>query len=90
MMEKIILEAYKKNFGVLEKKGFKMKINVMDNQATKYMKQFLTKKECEMQLVEPHHKRVNAANELSKHGRMHSLQHWPRRTPNSRSNYGID
>jgi hypothetical protein len=29
-------------------------MNVMDNQATKYMKQFLTKKECNLQVVEPH------------------------------------
>ena len=32
----------------------------MDNQATKYIKQFLTEQECELQLVKPHKKRVNA------------------------------
>jgi hypothetical protein len=36
-------------------------MNVMDNQATKYIKQFLTKKECNFQVVEPHSHRVNAA-----------------------------
>ena len=32
----------------------------MDNQATKYIKQFLTRKECNLQLVEPHNYWVNA------------------------------
>ena len=36
-------------------------MNVMDNQATKYIKKFLTKKECQLQLVEPHNHRMNAA-----------------------------
>jgi hypothetical protein len=36
-------------------------MNVMDNQATKFIKKFLTKKECNLQVVEPHNHRVNAA-----------------------------
>jgi hypothetical protein len=36
-------------------------MNVMDNQATKYIKKILTKKECELQVVEPHNHRLNAA-----------------------------
>ncbi len=32
----------------------------MDNQATKYIKQFLNKNECKLQLVEPNNHRVNA------------------------------
>jgi hypothetical protein len=35
-----IFKAYKELFETLEAKGYKPKINVMDNQATKYMKQF--------------------------------------------------
>jgi hypothetical protein len=58
---KSIFEAYKAHFKMLEAKGYKPKVNVMDNQATKYIKQFLTKKECKLQLVEPHNHRVNAA-----------------------------
>jgi hypothetical protein len=46
---------------MLEEKGYKPKVNVMDNQATKYIKQFLTKKGCKLRLVEPHNHRVNAA-----------------------------
>jgi hypothetical protein len=56
-----IFEAYKTRFKELEAKGFKPKLNVMDNQATKHIKQFLTKNECKLQLVEPHNHRVNAA-----------------------------
>ncbi len=40
----IIFEAYKDLFETLEAKGYKPKMNVMDNQATKFIKQFLTKK----------------------------------------------
>jgi len=70
-----IFAAYKEIFETLEAKGFKQKMNVMDNQATKYIKKFLTKKECDLQLVEPHNHRVNAArNGQSKHLRMRSLQ----------------
>ncbi len=58
---KSIFEAFKAKFEMLEEKGYKPKVNVMDNQATKYIKQFLTKKECTLQLVEPHNHRVNAA-----------------------------
>jgi hypothetical protein len=46
---------------LLEPKWFKPKLIVMDNQATKHIKQFLTKKECKLQLVELHNHRVNAA-----------------------------
>ena len=57
---KTIFEAYWKQYDKLTKKGFKVKLNVMDNQATKYIKQFLTKNDCQLQLVEPHNHRVNA------------------------------
>jgi hypothetical protein len=56
-----ILEAYREVFEMLEAKGYKPKMNVMDNQATKKIKGFLTKKECNLQVVEPHNHRVKAA-----------------------------
>jgi hypothetical protein len=59
--DKSIFEAYKTRFRELEAKGFKPKLNVMDNQATKHIKQFLTDNECRLQLVEPHNHRVNTA-----------------------------
>jgi hypothetical protein len=55
-----IFEAYKELFKTLEAKGYKPKMNVMDNQATNFFKQFLTKKDCNLQVVEPHNHRVNA------------------------------
>ena len=59
--DRSIYEAYKEVFETLETKGYKPKMNVMDNQATKFIKKFLTKKECDLQVVEPHNHRVNAA-----------------------------
>jgi hypothetical protein len=59
--DRSIFAAYKEVFETLEMKGYKPKMNVMDNQATKYIKKFLTEKECDLQLVEPHNHRVNAA-----------------------------
>jgi hypothetical protein len=56
-----IFTAYKTQFEFLESKGFKIKLNVMDNQCTKQIKKFLTDKDCELMLVEPHNHRVNAA-----------------------------
>jgi hypothetical protein len=55
-----IFAAYKEMFKSLEAKGYKQKMNVMNNQATKYIKKFLPEKEY-LQLVEPHNHRVNAA-----------------------------
>jgi hypothetical protein len=59
--DRSIYEAYKEVFETLETNRYKPKMNVMDNQATKYIKKFLTKKECDLQVVEPHNHRVNAA-----------------------------
>ncbi len=56
-----IFNAYKMQFEELAAKGFKPKLNVMDNQATKHIKKILTENECKLQLVEPHNDCVNAA-----------------------------
>ena len=48
---------------MLEAKGFKIKMSVMDNQATKHINKFLTKKECDIQLFEPNNKRLNATKQ---------------------------
>jgi hypothetical protein len=39
-----ILNAYKLNFGKLTQKEYRPRLNVMDNQATKYIKKFLPEK----------------------------------------------
>ena len=54
MDDKTIFEAHNKYFKELTSKGFKPKITVMDNQATKHIKQYLSKNKCILQLVEPH------------------------------------
>ena len=46
-----IFQAYKLRFDKLTAKGFKPKLIVMDNQVTKYIKQFITDNECKLQLV---------------------------------------
>ncbi len=56
-----IFAAYKTQFEFLESKGHKIRLNVMDNQCTKQIKQFLTANDCDLILVEPHNHRVNAA-----------------------------
>ncbi len=58
-----IFEAYKKKFDELTAKGLKVKLNIMDNQATKHIKKFLTKEQCKLQQVEPHNHRMNAAKQ---------------------------
>jgi hypothetical protein len=61
LANKTIFEAYKKQFDKLTKQGFHIKLNIMNNQATKYITQFLDKNKCKLQLVEPHNHRINAA-----------------------------
>jgi hypothetical protein len=55
-----ILDAYKKNFEYLKEKGHKPKLNVMNNQATKVIKAYLTPQQVSLQLVKPHNHCVNA------------------------------
>jgi hypothetical protein len=83
--DKSIFEAYKMRFRELEAKGFKPKLNVMDNQATKHIKQFLIKNECKLQLVEPHNHRVNAAERAIQ---THLSRPWPRQTASSHCSCG--
>ncbi len=56
-----ILNAYKTQFEELAAKGFKPKLNVMDNQVAKHIKKNLPEYKCKLQLVEPHNHCVNAA-----------------------------
>jgi hypothetical protein len=57
----ILFAAYQQQYNMLEAKGYNIKLNVMDNQATKVIKKFLDKNECNLLLVEPHNHQVNAA-----------------------------
>jgi hypothetical protein len=53
--------AYQKQYNLLKSKGYKIRLNVMDNQATKVIKKFLDDQQCNLFLVKPHNHRVNAA-----------------------------
>ncbi len=59
--DKSIFKAYKMQFDNFTSNGYKPKINIMDNQATKHITAFLTEQQCQLQLVEPHNHRLNAA-----------------------------
>jgi hypothetical protein len=83
-----IFNTYKMQFEELAAKGFTPKLNVMDIQATKHIKKFLTDHECKLQLVEPHNHESMLLNEQYKPSRMLSLQRWLQRTVNSPSNCG--
>ncbi len=52
---KNILDAYTKKFEYLVSKGCTQRINMMDNQATKAIKSYLTPQQCSLQLFEPGH-----------------------------------
>jgi hypothetical protein len=87
-----IFNACKLNFQSMQK-GYKPKLNAMDNQATKHIKQFLTKEECKLQLVKLHNHRVIAAKRaiqtfkdaliaaLATTNRNFPLQLWDKLTP---------
>ncbi len=58
-----ILAAYRQQFELLESKGHKIRLNVMDNQASQVIKFFCTQNNCDLMLVEPNNHRVNAAKQ---------------------------
>ena len=55
-----ILATFQKHFKYLESKGFKPTYNVLDKQASKFIKEFLTEEGSPYQFVELHNHRVNA------------------------------
>jgi hypothetical protein len=57
----VIFTAYKQQYKLLESKGFVIKVNVMKNQTSNVIRQYLTLKQCDLMLVEPSNHRVNAA-----------------------------
>jgi hypothetical protein len=58
---KTILTVYQQQFELLKSRGHKICLNVMDNQASKVIKNYLTKNKCDNLLVEPNNHQVNAA-----------------------------
>ena len=58
---KSMFDAYKMQFDNLTSKGYKPKINIMDNQATNHIKAFLMEQQRQFQLVKLHNHWLNAA-----------------------------
>jgi hypothetical protein len=58
--KKSILTTYHQQFELLESKGHKIKLNVMDNQASWVVKNFLTQNNCDLMLIKPNNHRFNA------------------------------
>jgi hypothetical protein len=48
-----ILATYQQQFKLLKSKGHEIKVNVIDNQASRVIKKYLTTQQCESLLVEP-------------------------------------
>jgi hypothetical protein len=88
-----ILHVYQQQFELLESRGHKIKLNMMDNQASHIIKQYLTTKQCNNLLVKLNNHRVNAAKQAIQTFKAHFisalattnseflLQLWDRLTP---------
>jgi hypothetical protein len=57
--DETILAAFQQQFELLRSWGNNIKLNVMDNQASRVIKKYLTKQQCNNLLVEPNNHRVN-------------------------------
>ena len=56
-----MIDAFNDIIQHLDDKGYKPNLNVMDNECSKAVEQFIKKKNVDIQLVAPHNHRVNAA-----------------------------
>ena len=59
--EETIVSCFKQNIAYLTKRGFKPILNIIDNVASKAVQSYLEAENVNIQLVEPHNHRVNAA-----------------------------
>jgi hypothetical protein len=69
----IIFAAYQQQYNLLKLKGYKICLNVMDNQATKVIKKILDEQQCNLLLVEPHNHCVNAAKRAIQTFKVHFI-----------------
>jgi hypothetical protein len=86
----VIFRAYKEIYEMIESKGFVIRFNVMDNQASKVIKQFLTPKQCELMLVEPNNHQVNVAERMIQTFKDHFVSMLATTDSDFCYNYGID
>jgi hypothetical protein len=85
-----IFTAYKTYFKELTAKGFKPKLNIMDNQATNHIKINLTKNKCTLQVMEPHNHCVNATKRGIKTFKAAFIAALATTDSNFQLQYGID
>jgi hypothetical protein len=91
--DKIIFATDQQQYNMLEAKGYKIRLNVMDNQATKFIRKFLDGKQCNLLLVKRHNHHVSTAERAIQTFKAHfisafattnsdfPLQLWERLTP---------
>ena len=59
--DECMVAAYTDIYDYLENRGHKPKLNIMDNEASKAVQNYIKRQNVAWQLVEPHNHRVNAA-----------------------------
>ena len=59
--DETMVKVFQDQIDYLKKRGFKPTFNIIDNVASKAIREFLEKEDIGVQLVEPHNHRVNAA-----------------------------
>ena len=89
MEDSTVFNAYRKQFDFLTSKGFTLKLNVMDNQASKQIKRFLTAQECDSCLSNRITTVSMRPNGRYRPSRIISSVPSPQLTVSSPSNYGI-
>jgi hypothetical protein len=99
--DNIIFAACQQQYNLLKSKGYKIRLNAIDNQATKVIKKFLDEQQCNLLLVEPHNHCVNAAERAIQTFKVHfisalattdskfSLQLWDQLTPQVESTLNV-
>jgi hypothetical protein len=86
----IMFAAYQQQYNLLKLKGYKIRLNIMDNQATKVIKKFLDEQQCNLLLVEPHTTMSMLQSVPFKHSRHISSAPWPQPTVNFHCNCGTN
>ena len=68
-----MVEAYKSVYDYLSDRGFKPKLNVMDNECSKVVKSYIKSQQVTLQLAEPDNHRANAAERAIKTFKNHFI-----------------
>ena len=68
-----MVEVFKDIYEYLKTRGLNPKLHVLDNECSKAVKNYIRTENAEIQLVEPHNHRVNAAEPAVKAAKYHTL-----------------